>query len=138
MCDGMWTRWGRPGWRWRSRSAARTAFSGCGDASTAWMYRWQASGWSGLDRQHRLEHVQHLLRARLRLAAGRPEVPRPQVHQGLGVERPDVRIPGMVPPDRLHRRGVRLVERLAILRLGPAYRFEAASIRARSTAPAAS
>ena len=48
MCDGMWTRCPSAGGRCRSRSAAASAFSGFGDASTAWMYRCRASGWSGL------------------------------------------------------------------------------------------
>ena len=37
MCDGMCTRCPRPGCRSRSASAAASARSGCGDASTAWM-----------------------------------------------------------------------------------------------------
>ena len=47
MCDDMWTRWPAPGASVRSRSAAGSARSGKGDASSAWIAMWFASGWSG-------------------------------------------------------------------------------------------
>jgi hypothetical protein len=68
-------------------------------------------------REHRLQDLNHFAGPRLRLAVGQPEVPRPQVHQRFGEQRADISVIGIGFPNQPHRRGVRLVQRLAIVRL---------------------
>ena len=52
--------------------------------------------------------------ARLRRAVGRPQVPRPQVHHGVGEERGGLEIVGELPGHLAHGVGVGAVERLAL------------------------
>ncbi len=64
--------------------------------------------------QHALERLDDLLRAGLGLPVLRPQVPRPQVHQGVGEEGGGVGIVGKLPRDLAHGVGVRAVERRAV------------------------
>ena len=60
----------------------------------------------GIALQDRLEHGHDLERVRPRLAVGRPELPRMEVHEALGVHRRRVEVVGVPRRERLHRRRV--------------------------------
>ena len=99
MCDGMWTRCPSAGWRCRepvggprrpSRGPATPRRRGCTGAGRA--------GGPGAAFSTASRVATTSVGPRLRLAVGRPQVPRPQVHQRLGVQGADVaRPPGTAP-----------------------------------------
>ena len=70
----------------------------------------------GVRPQHALERRQDLGGLRLLRAVGLPEVPRPEVHQGVGEERGGVEIVGEALRHVAHRVGVRAVQRRPIAR----------------------
>ena len=61
-----------------------------------------------------LEGLDDLLGARMRRAIGCPQVPRPEVHHGVGEERRGLQVVGKLPCDVPHRVGVGAVEGLAL------------------------
>ena len=67
--------------------------------------------------QNRVQGRENFLSARIRLAAERPLVPRPQVHHRFGEKRAHIGIVRELFPDFAHRGGVGFIERLAILGL---------------------
>ncbi len=119
MCDGMWTRCPRPGCRSRSASAARVGLLGVGRGLDRVDHQVVGERVLRVEGEDGLEGRDELLRAGLRLAVGRPEVPRAQVGQGLGEEGADVGVLRVGLPDRPHRVGVGLLEGLAVLGLRP-------------------
>ena len=77
---------------WRRRSALGSAVLGLRrrlDGVDVVMVR---AGMVGILLQHALERGDDLRRLRTRLAVGRPEIPRPQVHQRLGEQRRRVEV----------------------------------------------
>ena len=68
--------------------------------------------------QHGSERRDNFLGAGLRLALGRPLIPRTQAHHGLGEKNTDIRIQRELFPDLAHCVGVALVEGSAVGRLG--------------------
>jgi hypothetical protein len=68
----------------------------------------------GIARQHALQRADDLLRARLRRALGRPEIPRPEVHHRVREERGSLEVAGESLRDVAHGVGVRTVEALAL------------------------
>ena len=102
-----------PGVRHKIAKAVPThcARSGSGDISIRWMYRCRMPGWTrpASVRQGQLERLLGLegAGARRRVAGGQvPELPRGQVHQGVGEQRHDVQI--------VRGRGVHLPHRICI------------------------
>ena len=88
MCEGMCTMWPRAGCRSRSRSAAASAFSGCGDASHSVDVQVVGERVLRIELHHRLEGFQDLRRFRLRLAVDRPQIPGAEVHERFRVQAP--------------------------------------------------
>ena len=68
------------------------------------------AGMVGLRRQDPLERLEDLLRAGLRLAVGRPQVPRTQVHERVGEEGAGVEIAGKAARHLPHGIGVGAIE----------------------------
>jgi hypothetical protein len=70
-----------------------------------------------LEGDHRLQRREELVRPRLRLPIPGPQVPGPEVGQGLGEERAHIHVLRVRLPDGAHSVGVGLVEGRSVLGL---------------------
>ena len=78
----------------------------------------------GIELQHRVERREYFVGARLRLALGRPLVPRMRVHHRLREQHAGVRLARKTFPRLAHRVRIRTIERAAVggLRVRVAFR----------------